>query len=245
MSLSTVLIIIALVVIALVLILFPESRVLLKGITRVFIKDMATTPEGAEAIYAEKINMAEESYNKADNALKNQAGKLSNSKRELENLKSRLTKVSSECEALVKSNRMEAAVIKSEEREEIVADIERTEKLVVAYTKAVATAKEMHEMCEKSLKTLKKESREVVENMRTKSELKKVYDDMDELKSTTATDKLLASIREKNNDLDASVEGAKVVYDNRLSTKIEKADVEARKAHSNEYLESLKKKYNK
>ena len=34
--------------------------------SRVFIKDMATTPEGAEAIYAERINEAQDKYNKAD-----------------------------------------------------------------------------------------------------------------------------------------------------------------------------------
>ena len=47
---------IVVIVFALMLILFPEFRALLKGVTRLFIKDMATTPEGAEAIYSEKID---------------------------------------------------------------------------------------------------------------------------------------------------------------------------------------------
>lgn len=73
----------------------------------------------------------------------------------------------------------------------------------------------------------------------------KVYDDMDELKNVTATDKLLDSVRDKNKDLDAIVEGSKVVHNNKMSTKLAKAEVEAKKNSSNDYLDSLKKKYNK
>ena len=61
----------------LILILFPEARALFSGFARLFIKDMATTPEGAEAIYGEKIDQAQDAYNKADNAYKVAAGKLS------------------------------------------------------------------------------------------------------------------------------------------------------------------------
>ena len=47
MKLSTLLVIIVIAVVALILIMFPESRVLLKGFVRLFIKDRATTVEGA------------------------------------------------------------------------------------------------------------------------------------------------------------------------------------------------------
>ena len=106
-----------------------------------------------------------------------------------------------------------------------------------AYEDAANTAKEAQEMCEKNLRKLKRESKEVVENMKVKKQLKEVYDDMDELKNVTATD--------KNKDLDAVVEGAKVVHNNKMSTRLTKAEVEARKNNGNDYLEGLKKKYNK
>ena len=86
MELGTLIVIIVVALCILVLIMFPEARTLLKGFTRLFIKDMATTPEGAEALYGEKIEEAQEAYNKADNALKIAAGKLSNAKRDLDNL---------------------------------------------------------------------------------------------------------------------------------------------------------------
>ena len=245
MSLMKLCIGIACMLFVLLLILFPEFRTLLKGFMRIFIKDMATTPEGAEAIYGEKIDDAQDAYNKADNAYKIAAGKLSTAKRDMEVLKSRLTKVEAECETFVKNGRMDIALLKSEEREEVVSDIDRLTKLIQAYEEATAAAKEAQEMCEKRLRKLRRESKEVVENMKVKNQLKEVYDDMDELKNVTATDKLLDSVREKNKDLDAVVEGSKVIHENRLSTRLQKAEAEAKKLQSNDYLEALKKKYNK
>lgn len=245
MDLGKLIVILVVAVIILIFILFPEVRTLFSGITRLFIKDMATTPEGAEAIYGEKIDQAQDAYNKADNAYKVAAGKLSNAQKDMKNLKAKLEKVESECESLVKANKIELAQLKADEREEIMADIRRYSELVKAYEDAANTVKEAQEMCEKNLRKLKRESKEVVENMKVKKQLQEVYDDMDELKNVTATDKLLDSVRDKNKDLDAIVEGSKVVHNNKMSTKLAKAEVEAKKNSSNDYLDSLKKKYNK
>lgn len=245
MELRNILPILVVILVALALWISPELRTLLKGITRVFVKDMSTTPEGAEAIYGEKIDQAQDAYNKADNAYKLAAGKYSNAKRDLDNLKAKLKKVEMDCEALVKTGKIDSAQLKAEEREEIIADINRGTELVKAYEKASATAKETQERCEKNLRALRRESKEVVENMKVKKQLQEVYDDMDDLKNVTATDKLLTSVREKNKDLDAIVEGSRVVHENRTSTKLARAEAEARKTCSNDYLDSLKKKYNK
>lgn len=245
MELGNIIIIVAIVLVVLIFALFPEARSLFKGFTRLFIKDMATTPEGAEAIYGEKIEQAQDAYNKADNAYKVAAGKLSNAQKDMKNLKARIEKVEAECESLVKANKIDLARLKAEEREEVADDIRRYFELIKAYEDAANTAKEAQEMCEKNLRKLKRESKEVVENMKVKKQLQEVYDDMDELKNVTATDKLLDSVRDKNRDLDAIVEGSKVVHNNKMSTKLAKAEAEAKKTSSNDYLDGLMKKYNK
>ena len=160
MDLGKLIVILVIAVIILIFILFPEVRTLFSGITRLFIKDMATTPEGAEAIYGEKIDQAQDAYNKADNAYKVAAGKLSNAQKDMKNLKAKLEKVESECESLVKANKIELAQLKADEREEIMADIKRYSELVKAYEDAANTAKEAQEMCEKNLRKLKRESKE-------------------------------------------------------------------------------------
>lgn len=245
MSLTALIIILVCVVLVAILILFPEVRALLKGFTRIFIKDIATTPEGAEAIYGEKIDEAQDAYNKADDALRIAAGKLSNAKKDMESLQKRLAKAESDCETFVRNGKMDAAQLKAEEREEIMSDIERVKSLIEAFTAAETQAREAQQMCEKNLRKLKRESKEIVENMKVKQQLQEVYNDMDELKNVTPTDKLIDSVREKNKDLNAIVEGSRVIHENRTSTKLQKAEAEAKKLQSNDYLDALKKKYNK
>lgn len=245
MTLMQLVIVIVIIIAILVLIMFPEARTLLKGVTRVFLKDMATTPEGAEAIYGEKIKEAEEAYAKADDAFKLAAGKVKNTTKDLEHLNTQLSTIERECESLVKAGKYEMAQLKAEEREEVLSDIKRHKELLAGFSNAEKTAREAHDICEKNLKKLKREQKEVVENMKVKKQLKEMYDDVDELKNVTATDRLLDSVREKNKDLDTIVEGSKVVHDSKLSTRIKKADDEAKKLQSNDYLESLKKKYEK
>lgn len=245
MSLSSLIFIFVVVAIILIFICFPGARALLKGFIGIFIKDMATTPEGAEAIYRDKIDEAQEKYNIADDAFKKISGRLSMARRDMEVLLERRKKVESECEALVKNNKLEAAQLKCEERDEILEDIRRTQEKIKVYEINEADAKEAFEAWEKKLRSLRKESKNVVENMRVKQQIKEAYDDMDELKKTTATDRLLDDIRDKNKDLDAMVEGSRKVHDSKLSTKISRAEAEAKKVASNDYLEALKKKYNK
>lgn len=245
MELGKLIFIFAVIFFCLILILFPEARSLLSGFTRLIVKDMATTPEGAEALYGEKISEATDAYRKADNAYKLAAGKLSNAKRDASNLQKKLAAIEADCETLVRANKLEMAQLKADEREAILSDISRVQELVKAYTEAATTAQEAQELCEKNLLKLKRESKEVVENMKVKKQLQEIYDDMDELKMVTGTDKLLDAVRDKNKDLDAIVEGSKVVHNNKLSTKVQRAEVEAKKSSSNDYLENLKKKYNK
>lgn len=118
MSLSSLIFIFVVVAIILIFICFPGARALLKGFIGIFIKDMATTPEGAEAIYRDKIDEAQEKYNIADDAFKKISGRLSMARRDMEVLLERRKKVESECEALVKNNKLEAAQLKCEERDE-------------------------------------------------------------------------------------------------------------------------------
>ena len=67
MTLGGVLGIAAIVIFVIVLAMFPEARTLLKGLTRIFIQDRAATPDGARAIYAEKIEQLNQIYNDVNN----------------------------------------------------------------------------------------------------------------------------------------------------------------------------------
>lgn len=245
MSLGMAIFWLVIIVFVLLFIFFPEFRSLLSGFGRLFVRDMAKTPEGAEAVYMEKIDEAQEAYNKSTEALEEAAGNLKMYEKDLKNLERDLARVEKECESLVQAGKIEFAKIKSEERGSIVSDIERTKKYVEAYTEAKKTAEEAQHLHDLNLAKLKREKKEVIENMKTQKQLKNVYADIDEIRVNSGTDKLLETIREENKNLTISAVGAKAVHDNKLSTKIQKAEEEAKKVQSDEYLDSLMKKYNK
>lgn len=245
MSLVQLIVVIAVVLFVLIMILFPEARVLIKGFVSLFIKDRAATPEGAQAIFDQKISQAQDSYAKANTAMKQAVGRLSTTRNKLAALKSDLAECEKQCESLVKLGDLEAAGIKAEQREDLISSIARQEKLLAAYQTAADTATEVHAACEKNLRDLQREAKETVENMKTKEQLASIYNESDRLMQVTATDKLLDAVRQKNQDLDELAEGSRVVHNAKASTRQQKADEKARKAHSSDYLEGLKKKYNK
>lgn len=245
MKLSTLLVIIAVAVVVLVLIMFPEARVLLKGFTRLFIKDRATTVEGAQAVFDQQIDELQEVRDKADDALRVASGKRSMEKRKNDALRAKLNDLEKACEALVKAGNMEAASAKSEERTDTLTEIKNSDLRLKAYTEGENAARESFNMAERNLKDGKRKAKETIENMKTKQVMKEVYDQIDENRANSGTDKLVDAIMEKNQSLDEVVEGSRVVHNSKLSTRSAKADEAAQKAQGDAYLESLKKKYNK
>lgn len=237
--------VVILILVIAIFIIFPESRVLLKGFISIFIKDRATTPEGAQAIYDQKIEQAEKSYASANTAMKQAVGKLNTTKKTLAKLKSDLKDCEFACDSLVQAEDYASAQVKADEREDLLSSIARQEKLLIAYQQAADTATEVHAACEKNLRDLKREARETVENMKTKEQLVSIYNESDRLMQVTATDKLLDAVRQKNQDLDELAEGSRIVHGSKASTRQQKADEQARKAHSSDYIASLKKKHNK
>ena len=243
MSLSHLIFWATIIVIILIFIFFPGARALLKGFIGIFIKDLATTPDGAAAIYREKIEEEQDRYNTASTIYNRAAGKLSMARKHMEELQVKLKKVESECETLVKNNKMDAAALKAEERDEVLSEIRRTDTLIKTYVANERDAKEAYEACEKSLRDIKKEAKEVVDNMRVKEQIKESYEEMDDLKRVRPKDQLIDDIRDKNKDLNAEVEGARAVHESKLSTRLSRAEAEAKKSSSNDYLEQLKNKY--
>lgn len=245
MKLSTLLVIIVVAVVALILVMFPESRVLLKGFVRLFIKDRATTVEGAQAVFDQQIDELQEVRDKADEALRVASGKRSMEERKNKALKSRLKELEDACDALVKVGNIEAASTKSEERTDTLTEIKNSDLRLKAYIEGENAARESFNMAERNLKASKRKAKEAIENMKTKQVMKEVYDQIDENRANSGTDKLVDAIMEKNQSLDEVVEGSRVVHNSKLSTRSAKADEAAHKAQGDAYLESLKKKYNK
>lgn len=249
MTLGTVIGIAVIGVLVLSVVLFPKQwkgiGVLVGGFFGNFVQDTAKTPEGARAIFQQKIEEVQDNYNKASDTLSKLSGKLEIAKQDLAKKKSDISTVEKQCEALVKAGKIEQANVLAEQRENILIEIRNQEELVAKLVPMVEEARGICLYNEKQLKTLKTKSKEIIAGLELNKQLSDMYDDMNELKNIRQTDKLLASVEEGYVDSKQKAIGSKVVHDNKLDTKASKAKLEAEKLTTNSYIADLQKKYNK
>ena len=92
--------------ILLALLIFPEFRkkikVLVGGFLNVFVEDAAKTPEGAEAVFNQAIQEAQNNYNKAASTFNKLSGELKSTEDSIARLTKELRDVEANCERLVK-----------------------------------------------------------------------------------------------------------------------------------------------
>lgn len=233
--------------ILLALLIFPEFRkkikVLVGGLLNVFVEDAAKTPEGAEAVFNQAIQEAQNNYNKAASTFNKLSGELKSTEDSITRLTKELRDVEANCERLVKSGQYSDAEVYSARRSEILSEIERKKECAEKLKPMVADAQQIHTAYGKKLADLKRVKKETVAKLQMNGQLKDLLGDLDELRKDTATSKMLDAVMDKSRDLQKEVDGARIVHENRASTKIARAEQKAAQMRGDEYLESLKKKY--
>lgn len=234
-------------IILLALLIFPEFRkkikVLVGGFLNVFVEDAAKTPEGAEAVFNQAIQEAQNNYNKAASTFNKLSGELKSTEDSIARLTKELRDVEANCERLVKSGQYSDAEVYSARRSEILSEIERKKECAEKLKPMVADAQQIYATCGKKLTDLKRVKKETVAKLQMNGQLKDLLGDLDELRKDTATSRMLDAVMDKSRDLQKEVDGARIVHENRASTKIARAEQKAAQMRGDEYLESLKKKY--
>ena len=139
---------------------------------------------------------------------------------------------------------MNNARIYSERRAELMSERKMKQTVIEKLTPMVEDAKQIHEEYGKKLRNLKRKKNETISQMKMNVQMKDLLGDLDELRKDSATDKMLDAVMTGSNDLMEEVSGARAVHENKASTKIARAEQKAAQAQSDEYLDSLLKKYN-
>jgi len=235
------------VVVLLALIIFPEFRkklkVLVGGFLNVFVEDAAKTPEGANAVFNQAIEEMQDKYNRAANTLNKLSGELKHAEAAVDSITKEIKEVEATCERLVKAGQLNDAEVYASRRAELITELEQKKECIVRLKPMVADATQIYDTLGKKLRELKRNKKETVEKLKMNGQLKDLLGDLDELKKDTATAKMLDAVMDGSKDLQKEVDGARVVHENRASTKIARAEQKAAQLKSDEYLESLKKKY--
>ena len=118
MSLTGALIIGGITLVGIILVVVPESRVLLRGFMTLFVENKAKTPEGAEMVYTEAIRMQQEKYNEASKVYQTLAGKKATLDKKMKALEDDIGQAEKKCIYFVKTDNEPQAKLFSEMRME-------------------------------------------------------------------------------------------------------------------------------
>jgi phage shock protein A len=228
----------------LLLVVPSKASVLAKGFLNIFFKNAAATPEGAEAIYQEKIEEMQDRYNATSDAVQEIAGELELVKQDLADRRRRLAQVEANADNFAKVGRWEEASLYANQRTELAEEIEQLEMTIQKLAPALDDAKAIHAQTTEILEKLKREQKMVVANLKRDIQTKDMYDMLDKLKRTTNLEKMYGYVQDASREKQKMAVGAKVEYENRTDVKLQKADQAAKQLGGNSYLEQLKAKYN-
>jgi phage shock protein A len=236
---------IAIIVIAVLFLFYPQLRSLFSGFIRLFIRNVAETPEGARAVYEEAINEAQNDYNKAHDYYQKVAGEHKIAKDNLSSLQKKSVELDSKCRILVQNGNDEEATLVASQLQSVKDRIETQTNLVAQYGGMEADAKDMATKFEINLRKLKDEMETVVDNLEQNIQVKKMYDMCDELKRNNPNKQLIGMVKDGAVKREKMAVGAKVVHENSVETKLEKADTAVGNIAAKNYIESLKSQYGK
>ncbi|MFW6008232.1 MAG: hypothetical protein ACOCP8_03105 [archaeon] len=84
-----------------------------------------------------------------------------------------------------------------------------------------------------------------IDELKRTQRFQEMYDSMDELKRPKSVDKLLGNVRESVKENRQKSVGARALHNNKLSTKVSRAENKAQQSKTNDYADELLKKYKK
>ena len=226
-------------------ILFPsfwdKVKSLVGGFLQNFITDTAKTPEGARAIYAQKIEEATEQYNEACNTLRDLTGKLKTILDQYAACQKKAEEYDKRAKAAMSRNDEESATLYARNLQEELDEMENLSQQYQKMKPAVEEMKTIKEKLENQLAALKRESKDVVSELKANEQISEAYSSVDKFRATTGTDKMLTATRDGLQESREKAAGAKVLYQTSREGRQDKADARTADYKVSSYLENLKK----
>lgn len=220
-----------------------QIGILLRGFWGLFVKDMASTPEGAAAVYDQLIDKAQNEYNSADESVRQIAGQLQITKDKHKAFTAQLQNIESRGEALARNGRTEELQYLSAERSGIISQVTVFQEAIDRLEPMLSEALGIKEKMEKRLMDLKTNKVNKINQLKLDLTSQQLYSNLDDLKRNSNLDKLAGAVEDKMNSEREKAVGARVVHESKLSTKIDKANNVANKLQNDAWVESLTQKH--
>ena len=227
------------------LILFPSWREkvfsLASGFLHVLMQNVAETPEGADAIYAQKIDEAQEKYNQVVEQLRSMAGQLKSVQDEYSKCQESAMEWESKAKAALSKNDEESARTFARNAREMKIMMQSLNRQYDEMQPGVEEVKRAKEYWENEIANLKVTRTKVVSEMKANKQIQDMYSSLDDLNARTGTDKLIDATQEGLKSSREKTAGARIVYQSSRKGKLEKANAKSADYELDSYLDSLRK----
>lgn len=229
----------------LIIFLTGKGRVLFSGFVNLFFDNVAKTKEGAEAIYSQAIEKAQNNYNTASDVLNKLSGALYTAEQNLESIKKEVTKTKEKMKQSAQQGLMDNVDLYGEQLTTLEEKLSLYEEQIAKTKPMVSEAKLVTQETQKELKKLIAEKEITIQKIILNQQQTKMYDQLDVLKNTDGVSKLLNSVRTQLQDSTERAVGAKIVHGEKLETKLLVADNKLKTGGMNSYAQELKAQYGK
>lgn len=223
----------------------PLGRTIGSSVKNLLIADTLKNPKAAEAVYLTAIDEAQKLYGEAADTYNELSGLMIEANAEYTHAQKQLEEVEKKCEKLVKSDDNEGLQLMASKRAFIIARRDAFYNRMIELKLLVEEAKEIHELRAEDIQKLKESKDLKVGEIRLTENMNQLYNKMDKLRNTSATDRLLGQIDSNITEQKRKAVGAKAGYDNKIETKEYKLDKRLLNSETDDYISELKSKYNK
>lgn len=231
------------VVFGLCLILFPSFRKqlgsLVGGFLQIFIQDRAKTPDGAKAIYAQKIDEMQDKYEQACETLQELAGKKKTAGDNYVRYKRAMEDADKKARAAMSKGDRETAVVYAQQMQDAKSEMENYQEQFFNLTPLVEEATNIKDTIAQQLDKLKRESKNAVSEMILNNQMTEAYASMDKLRAASGTDKMLSATREGVQQSRERAAGAKTIYQTSKEGRAAKANARSSDYEVEAYLNSI------
>lgn len=201
----------------LLLIIFPSFReqlkVLVGGFLSVFIQDKAKTPEGAESIYTSVIEKKEKDYKDICDIVNSLAGKLNSLKNDFEKNKNDAEDADRKARLAISRNDEESVRTWAQNRQDALDMCKNLAPYITEIEKQLKEAQRVKEQLGDQIAKLKREKKHTIDQMKLSQNMADYYSEMDDLRSSTAFDKLLEAVRDGAQEKTERAVGAKMNFE--------------------------------
>lgn len=218
-----------------------RAKILIRGCYNGYIKRIAKTPQGLEAIYLEAISAAQDKYTTAKRILANLNGKQRTLEKRIDDTKNTLyalEKTARKCTE--KGMDVEAETVAEEWNLKMEA-LRAYEDQRIDLAKFIQDAEMVYTNSETEVNRLKAEKDYELDKLIHNTQMLEMYNDMDNIRSKKDVGHLLNTIKDESRKTAELATGTRMLHENKSSTKMETIRKEIRKEENLAFLEELKK----